>query len=195
MKNRPVRLESPSLRRAPAFLSAVAVSRPLHDPWTSPPATLEEYRAYVRRSRRPSHICHLVVTPDGALAGVININEIVRGAFGSGYLGYYGFLPHAGRGYMREGLRSVVARAFGQYGLHRLEANIQPGNGRSKALVEGLGFRYEGYSPKYLRIGGQWRDHERWALTKEDWKPRGQRARSHGASPGVGSARRLVPGS
>ena len=45
---------------------------------------------------------------------------------------------------MREGLELVIERAFRELGLHRLEANIQPGNRRSIALVEGLGFRREG---------------------------------------------------
>ena len=43
-------------------------------------------------------------------------------------------------------------------------ANIQPGNERSIRLVESLGFECEGYSPRFLRINGRWRDHERWAL-------------------------------
>ena len=48
-------------------------------------------------------------------------------------------------------------------GLHRLEANIQPGSLASIGLVKGAGSA-EGFSPKYLKIGGRWRDHERWAL-------------------------------
>jgi ribosomal-protein-alanine N-acetyltransferase len=71
---------------------------------------------------------------------------------------------------MKAGIQLVIARAFGAYRLHRLEANIQPTNAPSIALVKGLGFRLEGYSPAYLRIAGRWRDHERWALTVEDWK-------------------------
>jgi ribosomal-protein-alanine N-acetyltransferase len=64
----------------------------------------------------------------------------------------------------------VIRLAFRSYKLHRLEANIQPGNHRSIALVRGLGFAREGYSPRYLKIGGRWRDHERWALTVERWR-------------------------
>jgi ribosomal-protein-alanine N-acetyltransferase len=106
----------------------------------------------------------------GELAGVINLSEIVRGAFRSAYLGYYAFVPHAGRGYMTEGLALALRWIFGTLRLHRVEANIQPGNAASRALVRRLGFRREGFSPRYLKIAGRWRDHERWALVAEDWR-------------------------
>ena len=112
----------------------------------------------------------VVLKTGGDLIGVVNIDSIVRGAFQSGYLGYYGFIPHVGLGLMREGLSQVVSRAFRELKLHRLEANIQPENERSIALVRGLGFRLEGFSPKYLKVCGRWRDHERWAILAEEWK-------------------------
>lgn len=112
----------------------------------------------------------LVLRATGELVGVINLNEIVRGSFRGAYLGYYGFVPHIGRGLMREGLRLVLRRAFGELGLHRVEANIQPGNTASRRLVRRLGFRREGFSPRYLKIAGRWRDHERWALLAEEWR-------------------------
>src|SRR6056297_1342170 len=85
--------------------------------------------------------------------------------------GYHAFLPWTGRGYMRAGMRKVITRAFRVHRLHRLEANIQPGNEPSRRLVGALGFRLEGYSPRYLKIRGRWRDHERWAITREEWPP------------------------
>ena len=88
----------------------------------------------------------------------------MRGNFHSAYLGYYAFAPHAGQGLMAEGLALVIRDAFRRLRLHRVEANIQPGNKASLRLVRRLGFRREGYSPRYLKIGGRWRDHERWAL-------------------------------
>ena len=135
-----------------------------------PPRSAAEFAAYLRRSKRRSQRAYLVFTPEGALAGVININEIVRGGFCSAYLGYYAFTPHAGKGHMTRGLRLVIEQAFGTLRLHRLEANIQPANSASRRLVRGLRFRREGYSPRYLKIAGRFCDHERWALTVEDWK-------------------------
>ncbi len=159
--------------RAEAFVRAVSRSRQLHRPWTYPPATRSQYKAFVDRAKDKSRFSYLLCTAAGELAGVVNVSEIVRGSFCSAYLGYYALVPNDGCGYMRAGLAKVIGLAFGKYRLHRLEANIQAENARSIALVRGLGFRREGYSPKYLKVGGRWRDHERWALTVEDWKSRG----------------------
>jgi ribosomal-protein-alanine N-acetyltransferase len=72
---------------------------------------------------------------------------------------------------MCAGLGAVLRRAFGELRLHRVEANIQPENRDSIRLAERLGFRKEGLSPRYLKVGGRWRDHERWALLAEEWRP------------------------
>ena len=171
MKRHPI-LETPSARRREEFLAAVARSGKLHCHWASPPRTEEEFSENLKRFRSQSHIGYWVCTEQGELAGVINISEIVRGRFCSGYLGYYALAPHNGQGYMKRGLAAVLSEAFGKHRLHRLEANIQPDNEASRNLVKRLGFRLEGFSPRYLKIAGRWRDHERWALTAEEWKPR-----------------------
>jgi ribosomal-protein-alanine N-acetyltransferase len=166
-----VRLKKPSARDEPRFLEAARRSRAFLRQWAPPPRTSVAYRAYVRRLRKPTHEGRFVVLRvSGDLAGVINVSEIVRGAFRSAYLGYYAFVPHAGRGYMTEGLALALRWAFGTLRLHRVEANIQPGNEASRALARRLGFRREGFSPRYLKIAGRWRDHERWALLAEDWR-------------------------
>jgi [ribosomal protein S5]-alanine N-acetyltransferase len=164
-----VRLERPTLRREEDYLAAVRRSRSLHRPFVTCAATAGEYRDYLRRTRRKNQESFFVVTADGDLAGVINLNEIVRYALQSAYLGYYAFTPHAGKGLMSAGFELVLAYAFGDLGLHRVEANIQPANKRSIALVRSLGFRHEGLARRYLKIGGRWRDHERWALLREEW--------------------------
>ena len=171
MTSMQVQLEQPSKRREAEFLDAVARSRKLHRDRVTPPNNEEKYQAFLNQMRSPWRVTFFVVLKTGGdLIGVVNIDSIVRGAFQSGYLGYYGFIPHVGLGLMREGLSQVVSRAFRELKLHRLEANIQPENERSIALVRGLGFRLEGFSPKYLKVCGRWRDHERWAILAEEWR-------------------------
>lgn len=165
-----VRLTVPDETHQEAFLAAARRSRRLHHPWVTAPEDATAYRQFLEKPSGDRDISFLVMTAAGDLAGVINLNEIVRGVFKSAYLGYYAFEPFAGRGYMRAGLAALLRRAFGPLHLHRLEANIQPENRASRALVERLGFELEGYSPRYLKIGGRWRDHERWAITREDFR-------------------------
>src|SRR5690606_13104839 len=166
-----VHLERPSLAREGEFLRAARASRRLYRGLVTTASTPQEYRDYLRRSRRSNQESFFVVANEtNALAGVININEIVRYAFCSAYLGYYAFVPYAGQGLMREGMSHVLAFAFGELKLHRGEANIHPVNRRSIELVRSLGFRYEGLALRYLKICGRWRDHEHWALTAEEWR-------------------------
>ncbi|MGW0394952.1 GNAT family N-acetyltransferase [Streptomyces sp. NPDC003042] len=160
------------LADATEFTTRVRESRQLHRPWLFPPDTVEEYESYAAGltegdARAGFLVCELAT---GAIAGFVNINNIVRGAFQCGALGYGAFAHAAGRGLFREALDLVVAHAFAPVaehglGLHRLEANIQPGNTASIALVRGRGFRLEGFSPDFLYVDGAWRDHERWAVT------------------------------
>ncbi|MFD7071046.1 GNAT family N-acetyltransferase [Streptomyces sp. NPDC059913] len=159
---------------AEEFTARARESRELHRPWLFPPEDTAAYTAYADRlTGDPARAGFLVCERGGtggradAIAGFININNIVAGAFRCGALGYGAFAHAAGRGLLGEGLRLVLDHAFGPLGLHRLEANIQPGNAGSIALVRRAGFRLEGFSPDFLFIDGAWRDHERWAVTAE----------------------------
>ena len=168
---RHVLLRAPEARDAPTLGELARKSRRLHRPWVYPPTTAPAVARWLRATG-PTRVRLLVCRrTDGAIVGVINVSEIVRAALQSAYLGYYAFQAHAGQGYMAEGLALVLRHAFRRLGLHRLEANIQPGNLASRKLVRRLGFRKEGFSPRYLKVGGRWRDHERWAILRETWGP------------------------
>ena len=170
-----VYLRPPRKSDAPAFLAAARASRSLHGPWTRPPDTQARYDAFVARfaprGKPTTHAGYLVYRrADDALVGVFNLSEIVRGLFCSAYLGYFGFAPYSGHGYMTEGMALMLDVAFRQMKLHRIEVNIQPTNTRSLRLARRIGFTREGFSRRYVKIAGRWRDHVRLAMLAEDWR-------------------------
>jgi ribosomal-protein-alanine N-acetyltransferase len=164
--------ESLTLRRATeadaeALIAGNRASVALHHPWVEPFVTPDGFERWFAETRNGRKIALLAECEDG-IVGVINLNEIVRGIFRSAYLGYYGMVGFTGRGLMTRAVGLALSHAFTEAGLHRIEANIQPANLRSRALVQRLGFRLEGFSPRYLHINGAWRDHERWARLSDE---------------------------
>jgi len=145
----------------------------LHHPWISAPKDHKGWQRYLDRLERKTEAGFLVKRHgDGAICGVVNLNIITFDALRSAYTSYFGVTDLAEKGYMKEGLALLVRYAFDELELHRLEANIQPQNLVSIALARSVGFRYEGYSPRYLKINGEWCDHERWAvLADQDQYP------------------------
>jgi ribosomal-protein-alanine N-acetyltransferase len=153
------------------FVRLVRESRTLHHPWVVPPSGVAGFERLMKRAESETLVSLLLrERASNALVGVFNLSQIFRGNFRSAYLGYYGHTAFVGRGLMHEGLELVVRYAFAKLGLHRIEANIQPQNLRSIALVKKCGFTKEGFSPRYLKVAGRWRDHERWAITLEGWR-------------------------
>ncbi len=164
-------LRAPAARDREEFLALNRASRGLHRGLVSPPVEPGQFEAFLERCRGERSECFFVCQAgEGRIVGVMNLSEIVRGIFRSAYLGYYVGEPYAGRGYMTEAVRLLLGHAFEGLKLHRVEANIQPGNLASIALVKRAGFVKEGYSRRYLKICGRWRDHERWAVIAEDWE-------------------------
>jgi ribosomal-protein-alanine N-acetyltransferase len=180
--NSEVFLRGPRAEDSDEFVSQMRASRAFHRPWATAPSDEQRFINYLADSRRPDFEALLVCrAEDGAIVGFFNLSQITRDRLQSAYLGYAVAKAYAGEGYMRRGLELVLRHAFTVLRLHRVEANIQPGNKSSIALARGAGFRREGFSPRYLKIGGRWRDHERWAILVEDW-----RARTDGVAPAAG---------
>lgn len=154
-----------------AFIAAIRRSRSLHRNWVNPKAvTRAAFDKYFKSPSGQSHRFFVILRTTGELVGVINLNNVVHGFFQSAAAGYYAFVPHAGKGLMHEGMLLVLKHAFQKLKLHRIEANIQPDNRRSIALVKGCGFVNEGFSRRFLKVCGRWQDHERWAILAEDFQ-------------------------
>lgn len=163
-RSSPVYFRSVSSKDRRELLALTVASRELHAPWIAPPMTAHMFKIYLRRTQRDDHDGYLICRrDDDRIVGVINVNNVVKGTFLSASLAYYVAQGHAGKGYMREGLEQVKRHLFRVVGLHRVEANIQPANRASIALVRSCGFEFEGLSREFLFINGAWRDHERWA--------------------------------
>jgi|TARA_B110000495_G_C23030125_1_gene613235 ribosomal-protein-alanine N-acetyltransferase len=168
-----VYIREPLISDVKEYVDKNRASMEMHRPWVFPATTPAGFRSYCEYMKLPRYegffICR---KEDDAIVGVVNLSEIIRGALNGAFVGYWLYRGYEGLGYMTEGLSLVFDQAFGGLGLHRLEVNIQPANTASIALANRLGILKEGFSPKYLKIGGEWRDHERWALLAEDWKGR-----------------------
>ncbi|WP_244502647.1 GNAT family N-acetyltransferase [Streptomyces oceani] len=166
-----VYIRSPRPEDEGAYSAAVIRSADHLTPWN--PVEPDGFAALLRRQGPVLRSYLIFDRADDGLVGRVNIANIVRARFRNAALGYDSYVPYAGTGRMTEGLRLIIDRCFDDgpdgIGLHRLEINVQPENQRSIALAKRLGFRYEGFSPRMLFLNNAWRDHERFALTVEEW--------------------------
>lgn len=166
-------LRAPTAADEDRYIAAMRASRTLHGDFVGPTTTPAAFDKLLRRAETDRFEPMLAFRrDDGAIVGFVNISEIVRGSLQGGFIGYGGVAGQTRQGYMTEAVGLAVRRAFTDLRLHRLEANIQPGNAASIALARRCGFELEGFSPRYLKVGGRWRDHERWAIRAEQWRAR-----------------------
>jgi [ribosomal protein S5]-alanine N-acetyltransferase len=177
-------LRAPEPDDEPEFLTATRASRALHRGLAQPPLTHAQFLHFLIQAEHPAQAVHLLCRrEDGAICGVLNLSDIRREPLQSANLGYYALVPFAGHGYMTEGIQLILRQAFVRLKLHRIEANVQPDNAASLALIRRSGFREEGYSPRMVRIGGRWRDHVRFAILADEWRT--HRAQRSGHSRGT----------
>ena len=165
MSEPPVTIAPARRADGPDLVRANAESRDYHAPWiqtfTDAPGFNDWFDGLIVEPR----VSLIAREPEsGGIVGVVNFSQIFLRGFRNAYVGFYGMARFARHGLMTEALRLAIRYAFDEIGLHRVEANIQPGNAASIALVRRVGFQREGFSPRYLRIAGEWRDHERWAI-------------------------------
>jgi ribosomal-protein-alanine N-acetyltransferase len=180
------RLETPRLvLRRPALVdwrawaSLREASRDFLVPWEpSWPEDALSLGAYRRRQRQlaaewrsdQGYGFFLFQKHDDALIGGINLSHLRRGVAQCASVGYWMGEAYAHQGAMSEAMGALLPYAFDRLGLHRLEAACLPHNKPSRRLLAKLGFREEGYAPRYLKINGSWQDHVLHALLAEEYK-------------------------
>ena len=164
-------LRYPIIEDCAEFIASAKSSEKFHRNLVNPAKEEESFRSFVERSRaKENEFLLICLNSDERIIGAVNLSQIFRLGFQNCYLGYYLFVDFIGKGLMSEAVGLILRHAFNNLKLHRVEANVQPGNKPSIAVLRRCGFTKEGFSRKYLKIGGRWRDHERWAIIREDWR-------------------------
>src|SRR4051794_17505310 len=142
---------------------------PLHDEdWLTEAAQRQVIAEKLEQHRLGLAVPHVVLDNDGSVLGRMTLNNVVRGAFQSCSLGYFVRSAAGGRGHATAAVRRMLGIAFGELGLHRVEAGTLVHNVRSQRVLEKNGFERFGLAPQYLRIQGRWQDHVLFQLLNPD---------------------------
>ena len=164
-------LRYPTIEDADEFTANAKSSAKFHRNLVNPPKNRADYEDFLTRNESEANEYLLICQKsNGAIVGAVNLSQIFRRVFQNCYLGYYLFEKFTGKGLMTEAVELILRHAFQNLKLHRVEANVRPENLPSIAVLQRCGFTKEGFSRKYLKIGGKWRNHERFAIITEDWK-------------------------
>ncbi len=175
MKAKIVYLRKPTAEDFDELAALYKSSRRLHRGLVSPNFSRENFGDLLKRNKGEDYESFLICTgATNQIAGTITLSQIFRKSFSNAYLGYLLGENFTGKSYMTEAVELILNHSFTNLKLHRVEANVQPQNAPSIKVLERCGFTKEGFSRKYLKINGRWRDHERWAIIKEDWKTNGK---------------------
>lgn len=177
LETRELRLRPPRADDYDAWAKLRAASRKHTESWepawTEDELTRTAYRNRLRRYdfdwREGRGAPFFIIRKrDRALIGACNLNNIRRGVMQSCDIGYWIGAPYVRRGYARQAITRIIAFAFRDLHLNRVEAAVQPENLASRALLEQIGFSYEGRARKLLNINGEWRDHDRLSVLASD---------------------------
>ena len=177
LETRDLVLRAPRAEDYEAWAKLRAASRrhtePWEPSWTEDELTRTDYRGRLRRYdldwKEGRGAPFFVIRKRGnLLIGACNLNNIKRGVMQSADIGYWIGAPYVRQGYARQAVRRVLAFAFSELHLNRIEAAVQPANTVSRTLLEEIGFQHEGLARRLLFIAGEWRDHDRLALLAGD---------------------------
>ena len=170
-------LRPPVMADYPAWAQLRALSRQTLEAWEpqwardelSRSAFRRRLRQYQREAREDQGYAYFIVhKQDGALLGSITLSNVRRGVSQSAAVGYWIGAPYANQGLMTDAVAALVRHAYANLGLHRLEAACMPANVASRRVLAKSGFRHEGVGRSYLKIAGQWQDHDLYARLSED---------------------------
>ena len=173
LKGKKVYLRPPKADDFAELTAMYQANREFFHGLVQPKSDQKGFNTYLENNNKPENEYFLIINgEDDKIVGAVNLSQIFKGNFKNAYLGYYLSKEFTRQGLMTEAIELILQFAFKTIKLHRLEANVQPQNAASINVLKRAGFTNEGFSRKYLKINGRWRDHGRWAIIAEDWRKR-----------------------
>ncbi|HXF36734.1 MAG TPA: GNAT family protein [Actinomycetota bacterium] len=133
--------------------------------WVGLVRDAEDERAWIEGTRDPLE--RLGIFVDGRVGGGIGMHRDPFGVWGE--IGYWVASAFEGRGLVTAATRALIDHAFRELGLHRIEIQAAPGNARSRAIPERLGFRREGVRREAGRSPGGYVDLVVYGLLEDEW--------------------------
>ncbi|MFD0520355.1 GNAT family N-acetyltransferase [Paractinoplanes durhamensis] len=161
---------------APELAALLVANRDFLAPWEpfrpaeffTPDGQAAYLEEVLRLTAAGSAVPHVILDEDGRICGRITLSGIVRGPSLSADLGYWVAEQANGKGRASAAVAHICRLAFGELGLHRVEAGVQPHNAASQRVLHRNGFQRYGLAPRYLHIDGEWRDHVLFQLLSDD---------------------------
>ena len=139
-----------------AFFEARVNSRPAA--YYSPDGVRAAIEVAEREAAEDKGYQFLVRTDSDELVGRANLIGVRRKHFHCADLGYRMAESACGKGYASEAVRLVLAKAFGELGLKRIEANARVANEGSIRVLKRNGFEQFGHSRRSFELNGVWHD-------------------------------------
>jgi len=141
-------------------------------PWLEDHTTRTVTQRFIRDARKrlaAGSDAELAIVEHGRIVGVVSLVAIGAAA-GTCRCGYWLSPQAEGYGIVTRAMRSLLAHAFGELGLHTVVLRAAPDNGRSRAVAERLGFRCVGPIDGSELYGERWGDLIEYALDADAWR-------------------------
>ena len=143
-------------------------------PWLDQNTEVEHTRTFIRATRkqhedRNGFTCGIRFR--GNLVGVVGLHGI-DWMNRKTSIGYWLVRAHQGRGIVTRACRALLPFLFDELGMNRVEIACAPGNAKSAAIPERLGFTREGLLRQRERLYDRYVDHVVYGLLASEWRQR-----------------------
>ena len=133
---------------------------------------LERDAAHTRLAEPGDYVQPAIRDASGALIGTMYLELRSADPDRTAEIGWLLSPKARGQGYATEAAQLLLDLCFGEMGLHRVQAELDPRNEASVALCTRLGMRHEGHFVEHMWLKGEWTDTGHYAILEREWAAR-----------------------